>query len=158
MATDYEDMVRSLVPAKVLAIAAYGESVAAYRYRTLSQKTTSQILRDAFVEMASEEQGHHGEIQQLIAKHFPGSDFVLTPQDKELVIAGPRLLDPQDAASLEEAMGMIHDSEQLTGRFYRMLEQTTPLTELKPTFKSMADECFEHAKKLKALAEAARDE
>lgn len=158
MATDYEDKVRSLVPAKVLAIAAYGESVAAYRYRTLSQKTTSQILRDAFVEMAGEEQGHHGEIQKLIDKHFPGSDFVLTPQDKELVIAGPRLLDPQDAASLEEAMGMIHESEQLTGRFYRMLEQTTPLTELKPTFKSMADECFEHAKKLKALAEAARDE
>ena len=80
---DYRDKIRMLTPAKALAIAAYGESVAAYRYRTLSDKAPTTIYRDAFTEMATEEQGHHADVQKLLDENFPDSDFVLSPDDKD---------------------------------------------------------------------------
>lgn len=137
--------------AKALAVAAYGESVAAYRYRTMVEKAPADELRDVFAEMAAEEQDHHMQVRELSNKHFPDSDFVLTPGDKELVIVGPRLLEFGTTDSAQSALDMVYESERLTGRFYAALHDETSLDELKPLLQEMADECFQHAGKLKAL-------
>ena len=91
---------RSLSPAKALAVAAYWESVAAYRYRTLAEKATTEAQRKFFVDMANEEQSHHTRMQDLLKEHFPGADFVLTPEDKELIIVGPRMLEVPDSGAV----------------------------------------------------------
>lgn len=145
---DYEAKVRELSTEKALTLGAYGESVAAYRYRTLCEQATSAAHAQIFTEMADEEKGHHLLIQSLLKKHFPGSDFVLTPEDKELVIVGSRMLDVSDRASFERALELIAASERLTGGFYAALHKITDHTELKPVLKEMAEECLDHAKRL----------
>lgn len=154
MGDAYESKVKGLTMEKALAVAAYGESVAAYRYLTLAEKTTSDEHRTVFMEMAKEEQGHHQSLQGLAKTHFSGSDFVLKAVEKELVIVGPRLLDATDGSSQDRAIEQICASERLTGRFYAALCQRVELdnlAELKPFLKEMADECFEHADRLEAI-------
>ncbi|MFQ5414219.1 MAG: ferritin family protein [Phycisphaerae bacterium] len=151
MHDDFEAKVRSLSLPKALALASYGESVAAYRYRTLVEKTDAANRRNIFRDMADEEQGHHAAVLGLIRKHCPGSDFVLSPDDKALVIVGPRTLDLSDPASVDRAMELIWGSERQTGRFYAIFRDITDDAELKAWFKTMADECFEHAALLRNL-------
>ena len=149
---DYEARVRSLLPAKALAVAAYGESVAAYRYLTLSQKTASASLRQVFLETAAEERVHHAQVQDLQRRHFPESDFVLSSDDKELIIVGPRLLEVTDCPSVRRALDLIIKSERLTGRFYATLYETVSDANLKALVKEMAEECFRHARRLEGLS------
>ena len=139
---------------KALAIACYGESVAAFRYRTLAERAPTPRHEAVFNEMAEEEQGHHQVLSDLLAKEFPGSEFLLTPEDKAAVIVGPRQLDIADASAFDKAMQHIHDSERLTGSFYAAFHDTTTRTDLKPLLKEMADECFEHAERLKEIPPA----
>lgn len=151
MSDDYESKVAALSPEKALSVAAYGESVAAYRYRTLYEKSLSEEHRKVFGEMADEETGHHVRVQDLTKRHFPGSDFVLKAKDKELVVVGPRLLEVTDQASFDRALNMIYETERLTGRFYEALHGITTNEELRPFLKEMAEECFEHAERLKEI-------
>ena len=151
MGNNHEDRVRAMTPAKALALAAYGESVAAYRYRTLVEKATSTAARDIFLEMAVEEQGHHQRVEGLIRQHYPDTDFVLTAEDKELVIDGTRMLEITDPESYDRALEMICESERRTGRMYAALHSLTTNEALKPFLKEMADECVEHAERLKSL-------
>ena len=154
MAAEYEDRVRSLSAAKALAIAAYGESVAAYRYRTLADRTSSAKRRVVFTRIADEEQTHHKLVQDLMRSHFPGSDFVLMEEDKELVIVGPRMLDVADDASLVDAFDLMYQSERRTGQFYATLHAITTMDELKPLLGEMARECESHAERIQALPAA----
>jgi rubrerythrin len=135
---------------KALAIAAYGESVAAYRYRTLTERAVKPEQRRIFEEMADEEQGHHQAIRQWLDREFPDSDFVLTDADKALVIVGPRMIDLSGPKAFREAINMIYESERLTGSFYAALHDLTHRSDLKPMLKEMAEECFEHAERLKS--------
>lgn len=148
MTPDYDSRVRALSPEKALALAAYGESVAAYRYRTLCERTPSKPHRKLFTEMADEEQSHHLRLQDLLKANFPGSDFVLSAGDKELVTVGPRMIEVTDRPSFERAMKLIRESEILTGRFYACLHDAIDLPDMKPFLKEMAEECFEHAARL----------
>ncbi len=151
MADEYSEKIRGLTLAKALAIAAYGESVAAYRYRSLVERTDNEDHREVFSEMADEEQGHHKTLQDVLQNSFPGSDFVLSSEDKELVIVGPRLLEITDAASVKKALELISASEILTGNFYAALTKIAQQEDLKPLLQEMADECFTHAQQLKDL-------
>lgn len=144
----FETTVREFSIEKALAIAAYGESVAAHRYRTLAEKTNSPKHRAIFEEMAEEEQQHHVAVQELIKSRYPGSDFVLTAADKDLVIVGSRLLEIGDREAFARAIELICASERLTGRFYAALHNSVDDAKLRPVLKEMADECFEHAAKL----------
>lgn len=148
---DFTATVSGLSTEKALALAAYGESVAAYRYRTLCEKAAAQAHHAVFEEMADEEQGHHLMIQKLLRQQFPDSDFVLTPEDKDLVIVGPRMIEVTDAASFDQALKMIRASECRTGQFYVAVHDSTTHAELKPMLKEMAEECQEHAKRLDQL-------
>jgi rubrerythrin len=149
MGNGYQAQVGALSMDKALAVAAYGESVAAYRYRTLSEKTPSPRHHTLFVELAEEEQGHYLQVQAAIKQHFGSGDFVLTAEDKSLVIVGPRLLEVTDRASIDRALELIRESESLTGRFYATLHDIAAQGELKPLLKEMADECVKHEERLK---------
>lgn len=151
---DARDIMRRMSTEKALAIACYGESVAAFRYRMLAERAPTPQHEAVFIEMAEEEQGHHQALSNLLAKEFPGSDFLLTPEDKSAVIVGPRMLDIAGPAAFEKAMQHIHDSERLTGSFYAAFHDATPRADLKPLLKEMADECFEHAQRLKEIPPA----
>lgn len=151
MSDEYRANVQKLSLAKALAIAAYGESVAAFRYRTILDRVTDESLSATFLEMAGEEQGHHARLQKLQRKLFPGSDFVLTPEDKGFVIVGPRLVEVTEDAPLSQTIEMMTRSERLTGRFYAVLAKATAVPDLESFFLEMADECFDHAKLLSGL-------
>ena len=151
---DFKAKVDALSLDKALALAAYGESVAAFRYRTLLEKAPLDAQRKTFAEMAAEEQQHHQVAQDLLQKESPGAEFVLSPEDKELVIVGPRTLDLSNEEAFSQAMEYIYESELQTGRFYARFFEITNRTDLKPMLKEMADECFEHAERLKEIPRA----
>ena len=139
-------------PDKLLAIGAYGEMVAAYRYLVLSEKTTDETLRREFAAMADEEQGHKQRLQKLLGEMYPAADFVLTAEDKELVVTGPRLLEIRSREDLAAAMEMILETERKTASFYAHHSKIIPIASLKALFHELAEEGAEHYQRLKALA------
>lgn len=148
---DFAVRVRAISPAKALTIAGYGESVASYRYRTLAERASNEASRRVFLEMADEEQGHHLLVQRVLATEYPDSDFVLSPEDKELVIVGPRIFELGSPESFSLALEMIYDSERCTGRFYEALAQLPAFSSLSTQLAAMAVECFDHAERLRGL-------
>jgi len=139
-------------PDKLLAIGAYGESVAAYRYVVLSEKAPSPEQRRVFAEMADEEQDHKQRLENLLAELYPDADFVLTPDDKELVVTGQRLLDLRDEKSFAEAMRLVLETERKTAAFYAEHGRYLPQEDLRALFHELATEGAEHYNRLKSLA------
>ncbi len=148
----FTQRVQSLSPEKALSIAAYGESVAAYRYRILAERATSDKHRLLFESMADEEQQHHLDVQKILKTHYPHADFVLTNADKEMVVVGPRMLEPSERTPLPEVIRTIIETERLTGRFYAALQDWITPESLRPQIREMAEECLHHAAKLESLS------
>ncbi|HWL94164.1 MAG TPA: ferritin family protein [Phycisphaerae bacterium] len=142
-------------PDKLLAIGAYGETVAAYRYLVLSEKAPADEYRREFADMADEEQDHKQRLQKLVADMYPGQDFVLTPEDKDLVVTGPRLLEIRDENDFREAMHMILHTERKTARFYANNGKYMPDAGIRALFHELAEEGAEHYQRLKTLARQA---
>ena len=103
---------------KALAIAGYGESVAAYRYIVLSEKARDRKLRDSFESLAIEERQQRDRIQALLQRLSPAASFYLSTEDKGIVCVGPRLVDARDDARFDEAMKLVIASEKRTASFY----------------------------------------
>ena len=141
-----------LSPDKVLTIGTYGETVAAYRYLVLAEKALSEGERKEFAAMADEEQCHKQRLQKLLADMYPGADFVLTSEDKDMVVDGPRLLDVRDGDSFGRAMQMILMSERKTAAFYARLSKLVPQETLRSLFHELAEEGADHYQRLKAIA------
>ncbi len=141
-------------PDKLLAIGVYGETVAAYRYVVLSEKAPDPSARTEFAAMADEEQEHKQRLQGLLAELFPDADFVLTPEDKDLVVTGPRLLDVRDGESFAAAMHMVLETERKTAKFYADHGRHLPQEQLRALFHELAEEGAEHYHRLKQLARA----
>jgi rubrerythrin len=139
-------------PDKLLAIGAYGETVAAYRYLVLSEKAPTENERREFADMADEEQEHKQRLQGLIDELYPGADFVLTPEDKEMVVTGPRLLDVRDRASFVDAMRMVLETERKTAGFYAQHGKLLRQSNLRQLFHELAEEGADHYQRLRALA------
>ena len=146
------DAAKGRGPDKLLAIGAYGETVAAYRYVVLSEKAPNPRDRREFAEMADEEQGHKQRLQALLTEMYPHADFVLTPEDKELVVTGTRLLDVRDEASFHDAMRMILQTERKTAAFYAHHAKIIPPAHLRALFQELAEEGADHYQRLKAMA------
>lgn len=142
-------------PDKLLAIGVYGETVAAYRYLVLSEKAPNEAHRKAFADMSDEEQGHKQQLQKIVAELYPGQDFVLTPEDKELVVTGPRLLEVRDDAEYAETMRLILQTERKTARFYANNGKHMPEEGLRRLFKELAEEGADHYQRLKTIARQA---
>lgn len=148
MIEEFKTRLRDMPDAKRLAVAIYGESVASYRYGVLADKARSDEHRRLFAEMQREERGHQQAIERLLRKHYPGEDFVLTAEDKDLVIVGARMLELKDEASFRTAMRFLHDTEMRTGQFYDALHELMPAGEIGRFLKQMAAECVEHGNSL----------
>lgn len=142
----------ALSPDKLLALGAYGETVAAYRYLVLSEQADDEADRRLFAEMADEEQGHKQRLQKVLAEHYPDADFVLTAEDKELVITGPRLLDVHREVSFAEALAMMLQTERKVAEFYARHGDSVAAPELQAIFRQLANESAEHHHKLQELA------
>jgi rubrerythrin len=91
-------------------------------------------------------------LQELIADHYPETDFVLTPEDKAIVVTGPRLIDVRDAAAFAEAMRMILETERKTACFYAQNGRHFPEARIRGLFHELAEEGSEHYQRLSALA------
>ncbi len=139
-------------PDKLLAIGVYGETVAAYRYVVMSEKTDSAEHRREFEAMADEEQEHKERLQKLVEQMYPGQQFVLTQDDKDLVVTGPRLLDIRNERDFLEAMEMVLSTERKTAKFYANYGKYMPDAGVQALFKELAEEGVEHYQRLKALA------
>ncbi len=148
----FRERLRAMPDAKKLAVAIYGESVASYRYGVLAEKALNDEHRRIFTAMKEEEEEHQRAIERLSRKHFPDADFVLTPEDKELVIVGTRLLEVTDEGSFRRAMEFLYDTERRTGQFYELLHALMPEGELGDFLQEMATECYVHAESLTRIS------
>ena len=148
------DAVAGRGPDKLLAIGIYGESVAAYRYLVLAEKAPPEH-RKVFADMADEEQGHKQLLEKLLDESYPDADFVLTPQDKELVILGTRMIEVRDDESFAQAMRLVLRTERKTARFYAVHGKHLAQENLRAVFKELAEEGAEHYQRLKSLADSA---
>lgn len=140
---------------KALAIAAYGESVAAYRYIVLSEKARDRELRESFEAMAVEERGHRDRLQQLLQLLAPSGGFYLTAEDKGAVCVGPRLVDARDDARFDEAMKLVIASEKRTSSFYRRYAVFAVDERVKTLFAELAEQGIAQVRRLRQLFQQA---
>ncbi len=136
---------------KALAIAAYGESVSAYRYIILAEKSHSAPLRTSFEDMAQRENAQRDAIQTLLTQLFPAACFFLTAEDKSLVCVGPRLVDARDDAHFDEAMRLIVASEKRSISFYSRYAAVAAEPGVKALFEGLSGEGLERVKALRQL-------
>jgi rubrerythrin len=136
---------------KALAIAAYGESVAAYRYIILSEKARDTRLRNSFEAMAAEERAHRDRIQKALQRLSPSAGFYLTNEDKLAVCVGPRLVDARDDARFDEAMRLVIASEKRTVSFYSRFAPHAADEEVRAAFLDLARAGIERVQKLRDL-------
>lgn len=143
---------------KALAIAAYGESVAAYRYIVLAEKAQSAALKATFEQMAQEERRHRDRLQEILKRLSPQGGFYLSPEDKLAVCVGPRLVDARDDARFDEAMKLVIGSEKRTVSFYGRYAPLAKDAEVKATFQELATEGIQHVRRLRVVFKEAGKE
>ena len=150
-----------LSPDKLLALGAYGEMVAAYRYLVLAERAVPEEDRRIFARLADEEQENKQRLQKLLAERYPDADFVLTAEDKELVVTGPRLLDAHREVAFAEALEMMLETERKVAEFYarHALDMqcqghadAVAEPDLRALFKQLAEESAQHHQHLLELA------
>ncbi len=142
---------------KALAIAAFGESVAAYRYIVLSEKARDQKLRDSFEAMGREERQQRDRLQQILQRLSPAAGFYLSQEDKLAVCVGPRLVDARDDARFDEAMKLVIASEKRSASFYTRYSALAKDPEVKALFQELAGAGLAQVQRLRALlAEAGK--
>ena len=152
MSKSREEILSAMEPAKALTLGCYGEDMAAYCYLQLADKAEREQDRQEFQEMVAEEQEHRDRLRTLLDKHYPGSDFVLSPEEKQIVEGGARSLHITDRRSFEEAVRGVVASESMTARFYRQMERHTSQPDVKAIFQELAEEGVTHHKRLLQLA------
>ncbi len=152
MSKSREEILSAMEPAKALTLGCYGEDMAAYCYLQLAEKAEREQDRREFSEMVAEEQEHRDRLRTLLDKHYPGSDFVLSPEEKQIVEGGARSLHITDRRSFEEAVRGVVASEAMTARFYRQMARHTDQPDVKAIFQELADEGVTHHKRLLQLA------
>ncbi len=136
---------------KALAVAGFGESVAAYRYIVLAEKARDAKLRESFEKMAHDERAHREQIQALLQKLAPSAGFYLSPEDKLAVCVGPRLVDARDDARFDEAMKLVIASEKRSASFYLRYAAYAKDPQVKVLFATLAGEGLARVQKLRAL-------
>lgn len=136
---------------KALAIAAFGESVATYRYIVLAEKSTNAALRTCFDEMVQQENSRRNDLQRLIERLFPSACFFLDPDDKSMVCVGPRLVDARDDARFDEAIKVLIASEKRSASFYARYGAQTSQPEVKHLFVRLSRDGLERVRRLRRI-------
>lgn len=140
---------------KALAIAGFGESVAAYRYIVLSEKARDAHLRKSFESMAQEERAQRDRIQKLLQQLAPLAGYYLSQEDKLAVCVGPRLVDARDDARFDEAMKLVIASEKRSASFYAKYSACAREEDVRRLFTELAAAGIEKVHRLRALAREA---
>jgi rubrerythrin len=136
---------------KALAIAAFGESVAAYRCIILSEKARDRKLRDSFEAMAREERQQRDRVQDLLHRLSPAAAFYLSQEDKLTVCVGPRLVDARDDARFDEAMKLVIASEKRSASFYTRYAVHAQDAGVKSLFIASAKSGLDQVQRLRTL-------
>jgi rubrerythrin len=139
-------------PEKLLTIGAYGETVAAYRYLVLSEKSSLAADHCSFAEMADERHEHKQRLQKVLAERFPDANPVLSPEEKALVVTGPRLLNVHCPISFPDVLEIMLESERKTASFYARCGPLISDGTLRSLFHRLAEEDAWHYQRLIALA------
>ena len=139
-------------PAKLLAIGAYGEAVAAYRYLVLAERSPTAAEHRQFAELADEKQEQKQRLQKVLAERFPDADPVLDPEEKAVVVTGPRLLNVHCPFSFLDVLEIMLESERKTADFYARCGPLISDGNLRSLFHRLAEENAVHYQRLKALA------
>jgi rubrerythrin len=140
---------------KALAIAAFGESVAAYRYIVLSEKARDLKLRGSFERMAKDQRLQRDRLQAILHRLAPTSAYYLSQEDKLTVCVGPRLVDARDDARFDEAMKLVIASEKRSASFYLRYTPFAQDPEVKSTFTELAAAGIAQVQTLRALLQEA---
>ncbi len=140
---------------KALAVAAFGESVAAYRYIVLSEKARDTRLRESFEAMAREERTQRDRIQGLLQQMAPSAGYYLSQEDKLAVCVGPRLVDARDDARFDEAMRLVIASEKRSASFYARFSAFAQDPAVKTLFTELAAAGIAQVQRLRALLKEA---
>jgi rubrerythrin len=140
---------------KALAIAAYGEAVAAYRYIVLGEKAQWQDLKISFQKMVQTEYTQRDILQKLLGDLFPSACFYLTNRDKAMVCVGPRLLDARDDARFDEAMRLTIASEKRSISFYTRYLPIAQHPRVAETFSEFAAAGLIRVRELRSLFQSA---
>jgi len=140
---------------KALAIAAFGESVAAYRYIVLSEKARDPKLRDSFEAMSREERKQRERIHELLQKLAPTASYYLSQEDKLVVCVGPRLVDARDDARFDEAMKLVIASEKRSVSFYGRFAAFAQDPQVKALFTELAGAGIAQVQRLRLLLKEA---
>ena len=136
---------------KALAVAAFGESVAAYRYIVLSEKARDARLRESFEAMAREERMQRDRVQGLLQRMAPSAGYYLSPEDKLAVCVGPQLVDARDDARFDEAMKLVIASEKRSASFYARFSAFAQDPAVKSLFTELAAAGIAQVQRLRAL-------
>jgi len=136
---------------KALAVAGFGESVAAYRYIVLAEKARDSKLRESFEQMARQERAQRDQLQVLLQRLSPSAGFVLSPEDKLAVSVGPRLVDARDDAMFDEAMKLVIASEKRSASFYLRYAAYAKDAEVKIVFAQLAADGLKQVQRLRML-------
>jgi rubrerythrin len=140
---------------KALAVAAFGESVAAYRYIVLSEKARDGRLRESFEAMAREERMQRDRIQGILQRMAPSAGYYLSQEDKLAVCVGPRLVDARDDARFDEAMRLVIASEKRSASFYARYSALAHDAGVKTLFVELAAAGIAQVQRLRALSKEA---
>ena len=136
---------------KALAIAAYGQAVAAYRCIILAEKAAQDALRRSFEAMARQKNDRRDHLQSLLEELFPSTCFFLTTEDKNLVCVGPRLVDARDDARFDEAMKLLIASEKRGISFYNRYVPLAKTAAVRTLFSTLAAEGLDRVRQLRRL-------
>ncbi len=140
---------------KAQAIAGYGESVSAYRYIVLSEKSRDPKLKESFEEMAALERVQRLQIQQLLERVAPQASFYLSPEDKAVICVGPRLVDARDDTHFDEAMRLVIASEKRACSFYGRYSEFAKDSEVREVCRKLAVDGLARVHRLRALFQQA---
>ncbi len=139
---------------KALAIAAYGEAVAAYRYIVLAEKARDENLRRSFQNMAQQENSQRDRLRDLLERLFPDVCFFLAAEDKRLVCVGPRLVDARNNERFDEAMKLIIASEKRAISFYSRYAAVAKIAEVRELFLTLTEAGLQRVRQLRELFKA----
>ena len=140
---------------KALAIAAYGQAVAAYRCIILAEKAVQNTLRASFEAMAGEKNLERDRLQAALARLFPAACFFLAAGDKNLVCVGPRLVDARDDTRFDEAMRLLIASEKRAISFYNRYASQAKTATVRELFLILAADGLERVRRLRRLFQEA---
>jgi rubrerythrin len=138
---------------KALAIAAFGQSVAAYRYMVLAEKAADPRLRAGLQEMAARENTRRTQLQSLQEKLFSSACFFLDSHEKNMVCVGPRILDARDQTHFDEALKLLIASEKRIAGFYARYAAQAGRLEIKEIFSAFADESLQRVSLLRRMGQ-----